>query len=182
MGLGSLFKQNCCCPSQGKKFTYIPRSAGTYLLLLCCSSVPRISDLEKSCPAQHIAVLLQRSVPTDGRCYRIHIYLLLFVYLLFYLGLGWVFTALCGFSLVLVHRLLIAVAPLVAEQGLCSSQAQKLSLTGSRVWVVVVTHRLSCPSARGIFLNWRSNPCFPALARGFLSTGPPGSPTGHIFN
>ena len=102
LGLGSLFKQNCCCPNQGKKFTYIPRSVGTYLMSLCCSSVPGISNLEKSGPAQHIAVLLQHNVPTDSRCYRIHIYLLPCVYLLFYLGLRWVFTALCGFPLVMV--------------------------------------------------------------------------------
>ena len=80
-------------------------------------------------------------------CYCLFIYLVSF-------GLRWVFTALCGFSLVLVHRLRIAVAPLVAEHGLCSSQPQQSCLTGSRVWVVVVMHRLSCPSACGIFLNW----------------------------
>ena len=83
---------------------------------LCCSSVPGISNLEKSGPAQHIAVLLQHNVPTDSRCYRIHIYLLPFVYLLFGPALGlhcsmWVSSSRGA-------RLLIAVAPLVAEHGL----------------------------------------------------------------
>ena len=39
---------------------------------------------------------------------------------------------------------------------------------------VVVASRLSCPMACGNFLDQGSNPMSPALAGGFLTTGPPG--------
>ena len=61
-----------------------------------------------------------------------------------------------GFSLVSVLQLLTAVASLVPEHRLQSS--------GS----VVVTHQLSCSEGWGIKLE------SPALAGGFLCTGPPG--------
>ena len=53
-----------------------------------------------------------------------------------------------GFSPVAVHRLLIAVASLVIERGLQGTLAS-----------VVVGHRLSCPTAHGIFLDQGSNLC-----------------------
>ena len=52
-----------------------------------------------------------------------------------------------GYSLVMLHGILIAVASLVVELGLSGVQAS-----------AAVLHRLSCPLARGIFpdqgLNW----------------------------
>jgi len=39
---------------------------------------------------------------------------------------------------------------------------------------VVVVHRLSCPTACGIFLDQGVEPVPPALAGKFLTTGPPG--------
>ena len=47
------------------------------------------------------------------------------------------------------HRLLIAVASLVAEHGLYSMRAS-----------VVLVHRLSCSLAHGIFLDQGQNLCF----------------------
>ena len=60
-----------------------------------------------------------------------------------------------GCSLVAVHRLLVAVACLVAEPGLSVVAAPGLGSTGS----VIVAHGLSCSAARGIFLNQGSNLC-----------------------
>ena len=68
-----------------------------------------------------------------------------------------------GYSLVAVHRLLIAVASLAAEHGLQSTQSS-----------VVVAYGLSCLVTCGIFLDQGLNPASPALAGGFLTTGPPG--------
>ena len=67
-----------------------------------------------------------------------------------------------GCSQAVVRRLLIAVVSLVAEHGLQG--------TGS----VVVGHRLSCPTAGGVFPDQGANPCPPALAGRFLTTGLPG--------
>ena len=55
-----------------------------------------------------------------------------------------------GYSLLVVRELLIAVASLVAEQGLQGTWAS-----------VVVVQGLSCPAACGIFLDQGSNPCPP---------------------
>ena len=53
-----------------------------------------------------------------------------------------------GYSLFAVFRLPIAVASLVAKHELYGA------------WVsVVVAHTLSCPTARGIFLDQGLNPC-----------------------
>ena len=49
-----------------------------------------------------------------------------------------------GYTRVLVHGLLMAVASLVAEKAQAS---------------VAAAHGLSCPMACGIFLNQGSNPC-----------------------
>ena len=38
---------------------------------------------------------------------------------------------------------------------------------------VAVAYGLSCPLAHGIFLDQESNLCPPALAGGYLTTGPP---------
>ena len=60
---------------------------------------------------------------------------------------------------------LIAVVSLVAEHGLWDTWAS-----------VVVARGLSCPVACGILdSGQRIEPMSPALARGFLTTGPPGS-------
>ena len=52
-----------------------------------------------------------------------------------------------------------------------------LQSTGSRgVYSVVAPHRLSCPTACGIFLDQGLNPCLLALAGGFCTPEPPGEP------
>ena len=60
-----------------------------------------------------------------------------------------------GLLFVQVHRLLIAVASLVAEHGLQACRLQQLWHVDS----VVVARGLSCSSAHGIFLDQGSNPC-----------------------
>ena len=89
------------------------------------------------------------------REFEIYMYTLLYLYLLFILTLlvlhccAWSFST-CdkqGQSPVVLHRLLIEVASLIAKQGFCSTGA------------VVVVHRLSCPAACGIFPDQGSNPC-----------------------
>ena len=67
-----------------------------------------------------------------------------------------------GYSLVSVHGLLlIAVASLLVEHGLEAH------------WLQLLTCRLSCSTACGIFPDQGLNP---ALAGGFLTPGPPGAP------
>ena len=53
-----------------------------------------------------------------------------------------------GSSVVEVHRILTAVASLIAQHGLLGLQS-----------LVVVARGLNCPSACGIFLNQGPNPC-----------------------
>jgi len=73
-----------------------------------------------------------------------------------YLSLSWIFIAMHGLSLVVgrgllffvVCKLLIVVASPVAGDGAIGAQAS-----------VLVTHRLSCSAACGIFLDQASNPC-----------------------
>ena len=72
-----------------------------------------------------------------------------------------------GLLFVAVHRLLIAVASLVAEHGLQAHGLQQLWHMGSAVVArgpqsagsVVVAHGLSCSAACGIFPDQGSNPC-----------------------
>ena len=59
-----------------------------------------------------------------------------------------------GCFLVMVHRLLIVVASLVAEHRLEECRLQKLEHVGS----VVVAHGLSCSMACGIFPDQGLNP------------------------
>ena len=59
-----------------------------------------------------------------------------------------------------VHRLLIAVASLVAQLG---SRAHGLSSCGAQVWLLASIWDLSRPGIK---------PVSPALAGGFLTTGP----------
>ena len=59
-----------------------------------------------------------------------------------------------GFSLVMVHRLLIVEAYLVAEHRLLGHGPQ-LQYVGS----LVVSCRLRCSGTRGIFPDQVSNPC-----------------------
>ena len=87
-----------------------------------------------------------------------------FIYLLIYFWLLWVFIALCGLSLVVVsrvavHKLLTAVASLVAEYGLQAHQLQQLQHVGS-VFVapglqssgsIAMALGLSCSTECGIF-------------------------------
>ena len=71
-----------------------------------------------------------------------------------------------GLLFVVVHVLLIAVAPLVAEHGFQACGLQQLWHMGSVIVAlglqsagsVVVGHRLSCSAACGIFLDQGSNP------------------------
>ena len=60
-----------------------------------------------------------------------------------------------GLLFIVVHRLFIAVASLVAEHGLQVCGLQQLWYTGS----VVVAHGPSCSAPCGIFLDKGSNPC-----------------------
>ena len=92
--------------------------------------------------------------------------------MVFFLWLHWVFIAVHGLSLVVasggcslvaVHRLLVAVACLVARHSLSDLRAS-----------VVAAHGLGCRVACGIFLDQESNQCPPALASWFLTTGRPG--------
>ena len=64
-----------------------------------------------------------------------------------------------GSSLVAVHRLLIAVASLVAEHGLWGARASAVSGPGLQsTGSIVVVHRLSCSTARGTFPGQTSSP------------------------
>ena len=64
-----------------------------------------------------------------------------------------------GFSLVVAHSLLIAVASLVAE-GLQGAWAAEVGAAGlQRTDLVVVMHGLDCSTACGVFLDQDSNPC-----------------------
>ena len=90
----------------------------------------------------------------------------------FYFRLHWVFVAArrlfssCGeqgLLSIVVHRLLIVVASLVAEHGLQVCGLQQLWHAGS----VVVAHGLSCSAACGIFPDQGSNPC-PCIDRRIL--------------
>ena len=88
-----------------------------------------------------------------------------------YSWLPWVFIAACGLSLVAisefcslvaVHRLLIAVAPLPVGFSRCSAWAQQLRHMGP----VALWHAES---------SWtKDGTVSPALAGKFLTTGPPG--------
>ena len=60
-----------------------------------------------------------------------------------------------GYSLVAVHRLLIAVAFLVEKHGLLGTRASAVSANGlCSIGLIVVAPGLSCSTARGIFLDW----------------------------
>ena len=113
-------------------------------------------------------------------CLYIYIYIQTYIciILLIYFWLSWVFLAaqdflyLCqagrvGF-LGVVHTLLTAVPPLVAEHGLQGAQASVAAAQGAQelwlLWVwsagsVVAVHRLSCLAACGIVLDQGANPC-----------------------
>ena len=88
-----------------------------------------------------------------------------------------------GLLFVVVCRLLIAVASLVAEHRLQVHGLQQLWHTGSVVvarglWSagsVVVAHGLNFSTACGIFLDQGLNAC-PLLGRRILNTAPPGKP------
>ena len=67
-----------------------------------------------------------------------------------------------GYSLVVVHGLLIAMASLVAEHGLQGTQASIVAAHGLQnagSVVVVVEDRLSVLTARGFFLDQELNLC-----------------------
>ena len=75
--------------------------------------------------------------------------------------MNWVFGGVRRLSLVVVHGLLIAVASPVSEHWLYSG--------GS-----VVAHGLSCPQGMSDLPRPGIKLVFPALAGGFLTTGPTG--------
>jgi len=92
-----------------------------------------------------------------------------FFYLLFLASLGlccgaWALVAAHGLSLVAVSRLLIEAASLVAEHGLYLEHVDS----------AVVAHRLSCLATCGVLVPRPGVEPAPALAGGFLTTGPPG--------
>ena len=65
-----------------------------------------------------------------------------------------------GYSLVAVHELLIAVAFLIAEpQALDKRTSEPVAPRLWSIGSVVVTHRLGCHAACGIFPDQGSNPC-----------------------
>ena len=71
-----------------------------------------------------------------------------------------------GCSLVAVHGLIIVVASLVAEYGLCSARASVVSACELSSWSsqasehrLSMAHGLSCSTACGILLDQGSNPC-----------------------
>ena len=78
-----------------------------------------------------------------------------------------------GYSLVVVHRLLVVVASLVVEYRLEECRLQKLQHVGS----VVVEHGLSCSMARGIFPDQGLNLCLLHWQGGLFTTEPPGKPS-----
>ena len=65
-----------------------------------------------------------------------------------------------GYSLIVVCRLLIALASLVMEHGLCGARASVVAAWGLQsTGSVAVAHGVSCPTACGIFLDQGSNSC-----------------------
>ena len=72
----------------------------------------------------------------------------------------------------MVCGLLIAVASLVAEQGLWGTWA---SVVGVQVGAVVMVLGLSCPATCGNLPRPGIEPMFPALAGRFLTAGHPGN-------
>ena len=90
-------------------------------------------------------------------------YLLFFKNYVFSFGCSGSLLLHAGLSLVVVHRLLIVVASLVAEYGFHG------------VWAsVVAAFTLSCPVACGIFPDQGLNPCILHWEGRFLTTGSPG--------
>ena len=117
----------------------------------------------------------------DGAFFFIH---LLFFTLQYCIGFDFKIEFIC---------LLLAVLRLHCCAQASSSCSESGPLSSSGVWAsyysgfsccraqasghmgsVVVASRLSCPMACGNFLDQGSNPMSPALAGGFLTTGPPG--------
>ena len=132
-------------------------------------------------PRQYMIVLIY---PHSHQCILlsafIYIYIYICIILLIYFWLSWVFLAaqdflhLCQAGRVcflgVVHTLLTAVPPLVAEHGLQGAQASVAAAQGAQelwlLWVwstcsVVVVHRLSCLAACGIFLDQGSFSSYP---------------------
>ena len=98
-----------------------------------------------------------------------------------YFWLCWVLVAPCGlslvvasggYSLVVAHRLLIAVASLFVKHRLQGAQASSsCSMRAQQLWL------------RGLAAPWhvgssqsRDQTCVPLLSGGFLTIGPPGKP------
>ena len=74
-----------------------------------------------------------------------------------------------GYSLVVVHRLLIAVASLLWGTGSMAPGLQEFWPVGSTARAhFVVVHGLSCSAACGIFRDQSSNPC-PCTGRWILN-------------
>ena len=81
-----------------------------------------------------------------------------------------------GYSLVVVHRLLIAVASLVTEHGLqaCKWVAAAWRLSSCGVWASLLCSMWNLPGPG-------FEPVSPALTGGFLSTALPGKSPKHSF-
>ena len=108
----------------------------------------------------------------------------------FYFWLHWVFVAAHGLSLVAASRgyssfqhfgfslrWLLLWRSTGSRHGASVVVARGLSSCGSRALALrlsSVVHGLSCSAACGIFPDQGSNPMFPALSGGFLTTAPPG--------
>ena len=73
-----------------------------------------------------------------------------------------------GYSLVVVLRLLTAVASFVVEHWLSVCGLQLLQLVSSRAQAQLLLNDIWDPSRPGV------EPTFPAFAGRFLTTGPPG--------
>ena len=95
----------------------------------------------------------------------------------------WAFSSCCNWlPFVLVPRLLIAVASLVAENRLESIWASTVGAWGSQsTGSAVAGHRLSFSEAPGIFPVQGSNPCLLHRQAGSLPLSHQGSPKTHHF-
>ena len=91
-----------------------------------------------------------------------YLFVLLLFFLFFFLTVLGLSLVLASYSLAAVLRLLMAVASLIAEDGLQGAQDS-----------VVVAQGRSYPEARAVFLDQGSNPC-PCIDREFLTPEPPG--------
>ena len=86
-----------------------------------------------------------------------------------------------GYSLVAVHRLLAAVAALIAEHGLQDTRAQQLRLLRSRAPAQPLWRTAQLLRGMWDLPRSRTEPVSPALAGRFFTTEPPEKPQVRLF-